>query len=378
MSGRPSSCGTGSPGCGGGWSAVTSAPGRRAGSPTGPSCCPGRRRRSWTPMWLRRRTRSARTSCTLWWRRRSPTTCPTSRKSGGWRRPTDATSPSSSKRLLRRHRECPRQLDLADAHDLEQAVADVAAQLKDLGSEESLDVRRAMAVGELARCQPTFDLDPTSVEPVKTPRRQVVLYVHLTDAALQGAAGTARLERGNAQVTAGQVRDWCGTAGQCGREAGDRPRHPRPRRVTGGAGQARRDRDPSRQDLRLPLVHQARATVRQGPLDPAQSRRSDVSVQSGAVVSAAPSDQDPRRLVVSDDRARHLPVDVEARVPVPPRHRRHPRRQPRSAPATRLATPPHTPPKGGAIPMPGHRVCAFSTATTAVDPSRPRADKQHK
>ena len=42
------------------------------------------------------------------------------------------------------------ELDVADAHDLETAVTAVAAQLKDLGSEESLDVRRALAVGELA------------------------------------------------------------------------------------------------------------------------------------------------------------------------------------------------------------------------------------
>ena len=108
------------------------------------------------------------------------------------------------------------QLDVADAHDLETAVAAVAAQLKDLGSDDSLDVRRALAVGEMARAQMTFDLNPTSVEPVETHRgtqRQVVLYVHLNDSALHGAAGTARLERGNSQVTAGQVRDWCGTSG---------------------------------------------------------------------------------------------------------------------------------------------------------------------
>jgi hypothetical protein len=42
-------------------------------------------------------------------------------------------------------------LDLADALDLEAAVADVAGQLKQLGSEDSLDVRRAIAVGEIAR-----------------------------------------------------------------------------------------------------------------------------------------------------------------------------------------------------------------------------------
>ena len=108
-------------------------------------------------------------------------------------------------------------LDLADAHDLDTAIAGLAAHLKDLGSEDSLDVRRAIAVGELARHQPTLDLNHTSVEPVETSRRtqrQIVLYVHLSEQALAGAAGTARLEHGNAQVTAGQVRDWCGTTGK--------------------------------------------------------------------------------------------------------------------------------------------------------------------
>ena len=50
------------------------------------------------------------------------------------------------------------ELDLADALDLEQAVAGLAAQLKDLGSEDSLNVRRAAAVGELARHQLALDL----------------------------------------------------------------------------------------------------------------------------------------------------------------------------------------------------------------------------
>ncbi len=44
------------------------------------------------------------------------------------------------------------------------------------------------------------------------PKRQVMLYVHLSRAAVEGI-GTARLEQGNQLITAGQVRDWCGTAG---------------------------------------------------------------------------------------------------------------------------------------------------------------------
>ncbi len=51
------------------------------------------------------------------------------------------------------------ELDLADALDLEHAIAGLAAQLKDLGSEDSLNVRRAAAVGELARsASSTLDL----------------------------------------------------------------------------------------------------------------------------------------------------------------------------------------------------------------------------
>ena len=45
------------------------------------------------------------------------------------------------------------------------------------------------------------------------PKRQVVLYVHLSRSAVEGV-GTARLEQGNQLITAGQVRDWCATAGK--------------------------------------------------------------------------------------------------------------------------------------------------------------------
>ena len=53
------------------------------------------------------------------------------------------------------------ELDLADALDLDAAVAAGAQALKDLGSTDTLDVRRATAVGDLARRQLTLDLNPT-------------------------------------------------------------------------------------------------------------------------------------------------------------------------------------------------------------------------
>ena len=56
------------------------------------------------------------------------------------------------------------ELDLADALDLDAAVAAGAQALKDLGSTDTLDVRRATAVGDLARRQLTLDLNPTTAD----------------------------------------------------------------------------------------------------------------------------------------------------------------------------------------------------------------------
>jgi hypothetical protein len=104
-------------------------------------------------------------------------------------------------------------LDITDALDLDTALSQRAAALKDLGCTESLDVRRALALGDLARTQPGLDLttDDQPAEPTRT--REVVLHVHLTDAAITGNSADpelARLERGDRLLLADQVRDWCG------------------------------------------------------------------------------------------------------------------------------------------------------------------------
>ena len=57
------------------------------------------------------------------------------------------------------------ELDLPDALALDEALAQGAADLATLGSTESLDVRRATALGEMARAH--LPLDLTSVEPVE-------------------------------------------------------------------------------------------------------------------------------------------------------------------------------------------------------------------
>ena len=102
-------------------------------------------------------------------------------------------------------------LDLADALDLEAAVAADAHEQLLLGSTESLDVRRATAVGNLARGQATLDLpngEPAPSAPHR--KRAVVLHVHLEHAAILGAGGLARVEETRGPITAAQVRDWCG------------------------------------------------------------------------------------------------------------------------------------------------------------------------
>ncbi|HEY3529566.1 MAG TPA: DUF222 domain-containing protein [Nocardioides sp.] len=117
------------------------------------------------------------------------------------------------------------ELDIADALDLEAALTAGAAARAALGSVESLDVRRAQAVGDLARRQLALDLnsthddndddhrrsDDTPTRAVKP--RQVVMYVHLSEAAIHGQGGedpVARLERGNSLISVDQVRRWCG------------------------------------------------------------------------------------------------------------------------------------------------------------------------
>ena len=63
-------------------------------------------------------------------------------------------------------------LDVADALDLDAAVAEGAETLKTLGSTESLDVRRAQALGAIARRQLAFDLNGSDDETGSTTRAE--------------------------------------------------------------------------------------------------------------------------------------------------------------------------------------------------------------
>jgi len=128
------------------------------------------------------------------------------------------------------------ELDLADALDLEAAVAAGAAALAGCGSTEPLEVRRALAVGELSRSQLALAFDtqsrcadaadgPAAAAPAGTvsrPRREAILYVHLAADAVDTWAGGAGPEtsgtgwlenHGRALVTAQTIREWLGAPG---------------------------------------------------------------------------------------------------------------------------------------------------------------------
>ena len=109
------------------------------------------------------------------------------------------------------------ELDLADALDVDRALVHGAATLKALGSTETLDVRRAKALGDLARTQTALDLHTSGqaapAQPDGLPAaREVVLHAHfdahlVDDTTVFGPTG--RMEERQRLVLLDQVRDWC-------------------------------------------------------------------------------------------------------------------------------------------------------------------------
>ncbi|CAB4965155.1 unannotated protein [freshwater metagenome] len=135
------------------------------------------------------------------------------------------------------------EIDLADGIDLHQALAHGAATQKALGSHESLDARRAKALGDLARTQTALDLHEGAggraasdsaggrvaaesvggrvageeragvSRPDLPAARELVLHAHF-DASLSGDTTvfgpTGRLEEGQRLLLLEQLRSWCG------------------------------------------------------------------------------------------------------------------------------------------------------------------------
>ena len=274
------------------------------------------------------------------------------------------------------------ELDLADALDLDAAVAAGAQALKDLGSTDTLDVRRATAVGDLARRQLTLDLNPTPdadpdadddrrtgdattpAEPDRDARgvatrkpRQVVMYVHLSDAAVTPGAPLAgefgRVENTRGPVHAEQIRQWCG--------------NPDAQITVQPVIDLNEHIDVEAYEIRGRLREQTILThptcVFPWCTRPARALEPDehdadcdhrvpyAVVKHSCSCNAAPlcrrhhRAKTHGRLDLHRPRPRHLCVDQPAPVPVPARRPRHPRRLPRPTPPP--AGPLHPPPAAG-------------------------------
>ncbi|GEP36577.1 hypothetical protein NPS01_02400 [Nocardioides psychrotolerans] len=103
-------------------------------------------------------------------------------------------------------------LDLRDALDLDDALNRGAALLGVAGCEESHDVRRSIAAGDLARGTQSLPFDQDEPSTTGTPpRSRVVLHVHLTEAALDGDVGgcLGRVANTRSPIWVDRVRDWC-------------------------------------------------------------------------------------------------------------------------------------------------------------------------
>ncbi|SEC31623.1 protein of unknown function [Nocardioides exalbidus] len=117
-------------------------------------------------------------------------------------------------------------LDLADGIDLDHALARDAATQKALGSTETLDVRRAKALGNLARTQTALDLsaggrvadeERGGVSRPDLPNlpvaREVVFHAHFdADITSEGTVfgPTGRMENRQKLLLLEQLQSWCG------------------------------------------------------------------------------------------------------------------------------------------------------------------------
>ena len=109
------------------------------------------------------------------------------------------------------------ELDLADALDLDHALRTGAAELKALGSQESLGARRAMALGHLARHQLALDLTTATRTGGTTDAdlpaaRALELHLHFKAGLSSGLEidPCGRLDEGQRLMLLDLVKSWCG------------------------------------------------------------------------------------------------------------------------------------------------------------------------
>ena len=230
-------------------------------------------------------------------------------------------------------------LDTPDAWLFDQTLTRIAGDLHDLGDTETLEVRRARAVGILADPQHALDLlsgRDTAAAPSHGARAGATnLYVHLTPADLAA----------DLDLTAAPVLPWSRSSARpppgCSPTGSPGSRQPAPRspcapsstsRHRLGRGPARPtrgdagDRGPARRPLRLPRLPPRLPGLRPRPhhrIPTPRGRRTtgpNPTRQSRTPVPGPPPREDPHRMALQTPRRRQLRVDRTHRPPAP----RHP------------------------------------------------------
>ena len=176
------------------------------------------------------------------------------------------------------------ELDLADALDLDTAVAKGAQELLALGSTDSLDVRRSIAAGQLARNQLALDLatetDATTASTTSGPPTQAASggaaraplrhrdhrNQRVPGAGAGGEPATSRHRRPDPHLVRQPRR-------RGHREAGDRPQRTHPRRGLRSPRPTPRTSHPARPHLRVPLVRSVGPEDRCRPRHPLRRGR---------------------------------------------------------------------------------------------------------
>ena len=198
-------------------------------------------------------------------------------------------------------------LDLADALDLEAAVADSPASSRTSGPRtRSTCGARSRSARSPGASSPSTSAPtpPGQAVPVATPRSTSTSPRKPWPAPAASAGSRTSTSRSSSSRSAPGAATPAGSPSS--RSSTSRPvprrllRHPRPH------GRAGRSQGSA---LRLPLVHPPRQALRPRPRHP-PPRRTHLRLQPRAPVPTTPPPQDPRPLALPRPRPRHLPVEI--------------------------------------------------------------------
>ena len=194
--------------------------------------------------------------------------------------------------------------------------------------------------------RPTDAAPRAAHAPAARKPRQVVLYVHLSEAAITGTTGRWPGAGAGGEPPPRRHR-------RPGPHLVRQPRHPAWSSSRSSTSTSTSHRPPTRSPTGSPNRPTCATAPASSPGAPAPPARCDIdhviphadggttcTLQHRPPVPTTSPAQDPHALDLHRPRTRHLPVVQPPRLPVPPRPPRHPRRQPRPTTTTSTRTDP--------------------------------------